>query len=212
MTKSERLAAIVDRGPVIAVLTVARPSTAVPMARALIEGGIDVIEVTLRTEAALEAIRRVRAEVPQAIIGAGSVKTVPQFAAAEAAGARFIVSPGHAPGLLDAAEASDTPYLPASATVSEAMALLERGHAIQKLFPAEVVGGVSYLKAVGAPLPEVRFCPTGGITEDTAKAYLGLGNVACVGGSWLTPASIVESGDWSAVTRLAAAAAALNRR
>ncbi|MBU3065731.1 bifunctional 4-hydroxy-2-oxoglutarate aldolase/2-dehydro-3-deoxy-phosphogluconate aldolase [Nocardia sp. NEAU-G5] len=198
-----------DIAPVIPVVVLDDPSTAVPLAEALLDGGIGIIEVTLRSDAALPAIEAIAAEVPEMLVGAGTLVTPVQIEAAVAAGARFLVSPGATPTLLDALADTGLPYLPGVATVSEILTVLERGVTEMKFFPAESSGGASALKAFGGPLPQVRFCPTGGITPATAPGYLALPNVGCVGGSWLTPAEAVRTGDWGRISDLARAAAAL---
>jgi 2-dehydro-3-deoxyphosphogluconate aldolase / (4S)-4-hydroxy-2-oxoglutarate aldolase len=195
--------------PVVPVVVVDDAADAVPLARALVDGGLPAIEVTLRTVAAVEAIERIADEVPEAVVGAGTVLNGRDVARATAAGARFLVSPGSTPSLLDAMEDADVPLLPGVSTASEVMALLERGLGVAKLFPAEAVGGVATLRALGGPFPDVRFCPTGGIDATKAPAYLALPNVACVGGSWMLPRAAVRTGDWATVKRLARAAAAL---
>ena len=195
--------------PVIPVVVVDDAEHAVPLAEALLRGGVRVIELTLRTPAALAAIERVAAEVPGIVIGAGTV-TAPEHAEQAAkAGAAFLVTPGSTDRVLDAAEDTGLPFLPGAATVSEAMRLAERGLTSLKFFPAEAAGGVDYLKSVGGPLPGLRFCPTGGITPATAPNYLALANVGCVGGSWLAPKDALASGDWARVEELARAASAL---
>ncbi|GAA0987818.1 bifunctional 4-hydroxy-2-oxoglutarate aldolase/2-dehydro-3-deoxy-phosphogluconate aldolase [Nocardiopsis tropica] len=191
------------------VVVVSDAETAVPLARALVAGGLPGIEVTLRTPAALEAIGRIAAEVPEAVVGAGTVVSPGQARAAAEAGARFLVSPGCTADLASAMADTGLPFLPGVGTVSEAMALLERGLSALKFFPAEAAGGAAFLKSLTGPLPQVRFCPTGGITAASAPSYLALSNVGCVGGSWLTPADLVSAGDWGRVTRLAEEAAAL---
>ncbi|MER7368938.1 bifunctional 4-hydroxy-2-oxoglutarate aldolase/2-dehydro-3-deoxy-phosphogluconate aldolase [Nonomuraea wenchangensis] len=200
---------LLDLAPVIPVVVIEDAATAVPLARALVAGGLPAIEVTLRTPAAREAIARIAAEVPEATVGAGTVRTADDIAASAAAGARFLVSPGTTPSLVEALEASGLPYLPGAATVSEVMALAERGIRELKFFPAEAAGGVPYLKAMSGPIPDVRFCPTGGIRATTAADYLALPNVGCVGGTWLTPADALAAGDWARVEKLASEAAAL---
>jgi 2-dehydro-3-deoxyphosphogluconate aldolase/(4S)-4-hydroxy-2-oxoglutarate aldolase len=200
---------LLDLAPVIPVVVIDDVETAVPLARALVAGGLPVIEVTLRTDVALEAIGRIAAEVPEAVVGAGTVRTAADIAASVAAGSRFLVSPGTTPSLADAMAASGVPYLPGAATASEVMALAERGLKELKFFPAEPAGGVPYLKALAGPLPDVRFCPTGGIRPATAPDYLALPNVGCVGGTWLTPADALRAGDWGRVEKLAAEATAL---
>nr|WP_246497356.1 bifunctional 4-hydroxy-2-oxoglutarate aldolase/2-dehydro-3-deoxy-phosphogluconate aldolase [Sphaerisporangium rubeum] len=195
--------------PVVPVVVVEDVATAVPMAQALVAGGLPAIEVTLRTSCALEAVARIAAEVPGAVVGAGTVRTPAEVTAAVDAGARFLVSPGATPALLDAMAGSGVPYLPGAATASEVMALAERGLTEVKFFPAVPAGGVAYLKALGGPLPEVRFCPTGGIRPQTAPEFLALPNVGCVGGTWLTPAGALAAGDYTRIEKLAAEAAAL---
>ena len=212
MGEQGAMAAIAARSPVIPVLTIETIETAVPLAQALVKGGLPVLEITLRTKAALAAIRAVAAEVPEAVVGAGTVLDPAQLDQVQRAGCHFAVSPGCTEALARAARSSGIPFLPGVQTVSEAMTLRELGFGILKLFPADVAGGVTWIKAVGAPLSDLRFCPTGGITAETAPAYLALANVACVGGSWVAPRVVVATGDWQSVERLAAAAAALKRR
>ncbi|MBV2366283.1 bifunctional 4-hydroxy-2-oxoglutarate aldolase/2-dehydro-3-deoxy-phosphogluconate aldolase [Streptomonospora nanhaiensis] len=195
--------------PVIPVVVLDSAETAVPLARALVAGGLPAIEVTLRTEAGLAGIERIAAEVPEAVVGAGTVTTPEQVRASAEAGAAFLVSPGCTPRLLGAVRDSGLPALPGAATASEALALLEQGVHAMKFFPAEAAGGRAYLKSLSGPLPQARFCPTGGITPQTAPGYLALPNVGCVGGTWLTPADAVAAGDWGRVEELARAAAAL---
>lgn len=200
---------LLDIAPVVPVVVIDDLETAVPLARALVAGGLPVIEVTLRTADALRAIERIAAEVPEAVIGAGTIRTPADVAASVVAGSRFLVSPGSTPKLVDAMEASGVPFLPGVATASEVMALAERGLTEMKFFPAEAAGGLPYLKALGGPLPDVRFCPTGGIRLATAPDYLALPNVGCVGGTWLTPADALAAGDYARIEKLAAEAAAL---
>lgn len=195
--------------PVVPVLTVHGPEDAVPLARALVAGGLRVLEVTLRTEGALKAIEAIAREVPEAMIGAGTVLTASQIGEAMSAGAGFIVSPGSTVKLAEAARHRNIPFLPGIATASEAMAMAELGHHVLKFFPAEPAGGISYLRSLGAPLPHLTFCPTGGIDAEKARAYLALPNVICVGGSWVTPADAVKAGDWAMVTHLAQECAGL---
>ncbi|MFD1149107.1 bifunctional 4-hydroxy-2-oxoglutarate aldolase/2-dehydro-3-deoxy-phosphogluconate aldolase [Saccharothrix hoggarensis] len=195
--------------PVIPVVVVDDASHAVPLAEALLRGGVRVIELTLRTPAALAAIERVAAEVPGIVIGAGTVTTPEHAEQAAKAGAAFLVTPGSTDRVLDAAEDTGLPFLPGAATVSEAMRLAERGLTSLKFFPAEAAGGVDYLKSIGGPLPGLRFCPTGGITPASAPSYLALPNVGCVGGSWLAPKDALASGDFARIEELARAAAAL---
>lgn len=209
MSRSEALQPILKGVAVIPVVTVVDAAAAVPLARALVAGGLRVLEIALRTDAALEAIAAIACEVKDAIVGAGTVTRKDQFAASEKAGARFMVSPGASPGVLAAARDSAVPLMPGAATASEAMALMEEGYTIQKFFPAEPAGGVAYLKALAAPLPRIGFCPTGGIDARNAGAYLALPNVICVGGSWMAPDDAVAAGDWKRIERLAREAAAL---
>lgn len=200
---------VLDLGPVLPVVVLSDTAAAVPLARALVAGGVRAIEVTLRTGAALESIERIAAEVPEAVVGAGTVVTPEQARAAAGAGSRFLVSPGCTPDLHAAMADTGLPYLPGVASPSEAMALLERGVTALKFFPAEAAGGRPFLSSLAGPLPRVRFCPTGGITPATAPDYLALPNVGCVGGSWLVPADALEAGDWGRIERLAREAAAL---
>ena len=195
--------------PVVPVVVIDDLAHAVPVARALVAGGLPVIELTLRTPVALDAIAAIAAEVPDILVGAGTVVSPAQVEQAADAGAQFLVSPGATPTLLAAMAGSGLPFLPGTATVSEAMAVLEAGLTEMKFFPAEASGGAAYLKSLASPLPAARFCPTGGITSATAASYLALPNVGCVGGSWLTPADALAAGDWDRVTTLAAEAAAL---
>ena len=203
------IAAIAAKAPVIPVLTIERAADAVPLARALVKGGLPVLEITVRTAAALEALRLIAAEVRDAVVGAGTVLNAGQLEQAKRAGAQFVVSPGCTSALAQAVKASGMPFLPGVQTVSEAMALMEQGFQLLKFFPADTSGGLGWLKAVAAPLAGLRFCPTGGVNAETAPAYLALGNVACVGGSWVAPKDAVAAGDWARVERLAVAAAAL---
>ncbi len=205
---SELVARVCALAPVIPVLVVEEAETAADLARALIRGGLPALEVTLRTSAALEAIRAMAA-VEGGVVGAGTLLTEADVKAAKEAGATFGVSPGATKRLMDACEANDLPLLPGAATPSEAMALLERGYSVQKFFPAEANGGVATLRAWAAPLPRVRFCPTGGVSLANARDYLAQPTVACVGGSWVAPAAMVRAGDWDGVARLAAEAALL---
>ena len=195
--------------PVIPVVTIDDPQHAVPIARALADGGIPIIELTLRTESALTSLKLIANEVPDILVGAGTVLTPGQAYAAVSAGAQFLVSPGVTPSLLDYMLTLNTPVLPGVATVGEVMAVHERGIGDMKFFPAGPAGGPSYLAAIGAPLPHVRFCPTGGVSLASAPDYLKLPNVSCVGGSWLTPRSSVESNDWNQITALARQASTL---
>jgi 2-dehydro-3-deoxyphosphogluconate aldolase / (4S)-4-hydroxy-2-oxoglutarate aldolase len=197
---------------VVPVLTIEDPDTGVEIARALQKGGLSLIEITLRTPAAAEVIRRITREVGGVHVGAGTILDPDDAARAIAAGARFIVSPGMTPRLLEAAEKWPIPYLPGAATASEAMALADLGYRVLKFFPAVPAGGAAYLKALAAPLPGVTFCPTGGIDAANAADFLALPNVAAVGGSWVAPAKEVASKDWLAITALAHQAAALRAK
>jgi 2-dehydro-3-deoxyphosphogluconate aldolase / (4S)-4-hydroxy-2-oxoglutarate aldolase len=208
MTEKQSLEEIIAT-PVIPVLTISETTDAVALAGALAAGGLNVLEVTLRTEAALRAIRDIAAAQPEIVIAAGTVRTPEQAEAAIAAGALFIVSPGITPRLMEAARRWPVPFLPGVATASEAMALADLGCRFQKFFPAEQSGGVGALKAFAAPLYDIRFCPTGGISAANAPDYLALPNVVCVGGSWVAPAAKIDEGDWEGITKLAQAAAAL---
>jgi 2-dehydro-3-deoxyphosphogluconate aldolase/(4S)-4-hydroxy-2-oxoglutarate aldolase len=204
--KQVALESILRLAPVVPVVVIDDLVHAVPMARALVAGGLPAIEVTLRTPAALDAIRAIAAEVEGARVGAGTVLTPDELDAAMRAGACFAVSPGSTPRLLDAAAGHALPLLPGAATASEVMALAERGHRLLKFFPAAASGGAAWLRAIGGPLPSVRFCPTGGITPQTAADYLAVPNVACIGGSWLTPPKLLAANDWHAIEALARAA------
>jgi 2-dehydro-3-deoxyphosphogluconate aldolase/(4S)-4-hydroxy-2-oxoglutarate aldolase len=210
-TKQHRLAELLALGPVVPVVIVDDAAHAVPMAKALVAGGIRAIEVTLRTQAALDAIRAIATEAEGAVVGVGTGLDGAQLDAARKAGARFAVSPGASPRLLDAADASELPLLPGIATAGEAMTLLERGYRHLKFFPAVPAGGARLLAAWASPLPQIRFCPTGGISLASAPEFLALPNVACVGGSWLAPSDKLEAGDWSGIERLAREAALLRR-
>lgn len=194
--------------PVVPVLVVKDPAIARPLAEALVAGGLPALEVTLRTPAALEVIAEM-AKVDGGVVGAGTLFTAKDVTDAVAAGAKFGVSPGATDMLLEACEAADLPLLPGAATSTEVMRLLERGYSVQKFFPAEANGGAPALKAIGAPLPQVRFCPTGGVTPANAPTYLGLDNTLCVGGSWVAPQALIDAGDWEGITDLARTAAAL---
>ena len=207
--KTDSLLATLKLQPVVPVLIVEDVASAVPLARALVAGGLMAIEITMRTPAALDAVRAVAAEVEGARVGAGTILNARDFEAAVKAGSTFIVSPGVAPGVLAAARDSDVPLLPGAATASEVMTLREAGHDVMKFFPAEQAGGAAYLKALSSPLAGTLFCPTGGISLKNARDYLSLPNVVCVGGSWVAPKEMVAAGDWTGITKLAAEAAAL---
>lgn len=207
---SEATLVLCRMAPVIPVLVIRDPAHAAPLARALVAGGLPVLEVTLRTPAALEVITEM-ARVPGAMVGAGTVLSPADVRSVLAAGAGFAVSPGATDRLLEACEERGLPILPGSATATEAMALLERGYTTQKFFPAEVAGGAAALRALASPLPQITFCPTGGIGPANAADYLSLPNVACVGGSWVAPADMIAAGDWAGIEALARAASALPR-
>jgi 2-dehydro-3-deoxyphosphogluconate aldolase/(4S)-4-hydroxy-2-oxoglutarate aldolase len=196
---------------VVPVLTIERVEHAVPLARALAAGGLDVIEVTLRTEAALRACEAIAAQCPEVVLGIGTVLTPAQIGEARDAGARFLVTPGTSARMARATAEAGLPVLPGAATVSEMLTLMELGFRELKFFPAEAAGGLDYLKSVAGPLAELRFCPTGGIGPQNAPAYLAQKNILCVGGSWIVPKAALEAGDFAAITRLAAEAATLGR-
>jgi len=199
---------IMRSASVIPVIAIDDPDQAVPLAKALVAGGIRVLEVTLRTQHGLGAIRAM-SQVEGAIVGVGTLTQAEEFAAARDAGAVFGVSPGLTPSLIEAARTSGLPLLPGVMTPSEVMAAREAGFRQLKLFPAVPAGGVGMLNAIGGPLPDVTFCPTGGISIETAPKFLACKNVACVGGSWLTPKDLMNAGQWDQITELARAAAAL---
>lgn len=201
---------IMRTAPVIPVMMIDEIDQAVPLARALVKGGLRVLEITLRTSIALDAIRAVIAEVEDAIVGAGTILTPEQLEHVAALRCKFAVSPGFTPSLLDAATTSPCPLLPGTSTASEVMQLLDRGHDRMKFFPAEAAGGIAMLKSLSSPLPAAKFCPTGGIGQHNAANYLALPNVLCVGGSWVVPKDIIAGGDWDQITALAADAAKLH--
>jgi 2-dehydro-3-deoxyphosphogluconate aldolase/(4S)-4-hydroxy-2-oxoglutarate aldolase len=207
---SIRTREICNLAPIVPVLVVHDVAHARPLAEALVAGGLPALEVTLRTPAALEVIAEM-ARVKGGVVGAGTLVTPDDVTRAIAAGAQFGVSPGATDSLLDACEAQGLPMLPGAATASEAMRLLARGYDMLKFFPAEASGGAPALKAIGAPLPQISFCPTGGVSPDNAHSYLSLSNVVCAGGSWVAPSKLVEVGDWDAIRDLARAASQLAR-
>jgi 2-dehydro-3-deoxyphosphogluconate aldolase/(4S)-4-hydroxy-2-oxoglutarate aldolase len=207
---SLRALEIAALAPIIPVLVVDDVAHARPLAEALVAGGLPALEVTLRTPAALDVIREM-AKVPGGVVGAGTLLTPADVQAAKEAGATFGVSPGATDKLLDACEEADLPLLPGAATATEAMRLLERGYTMLKFFPAEASGGAPALKSIGAPIPQISFCPTGGVSMKNANDYLSLPNVLCAGGSWVAPKDAVESGDWARIETLAREAAALPR-
>jgi len=194
---------------VIPVMVIENLEYAVPLAQALVEGGLKVLEITLRTPVALDAIRAIRAQLPDAIVGAGTVINEETLSLSVEAGAEFIVSPGFTPELIDAAFEKKVPILPGVNSPSEVMTLLNKGITAMKFFPAQAAGGAAMLKAIGGPLPQVTFCPTGGVNRDNAREYLQLNNVACVGGSWMAPAALVAEQRWDEIRAAASEAAAL---
>jgi 2-dehydro-3-deoxyphosphogluconate aldolase/(4S)-4-hydroxy-2-oxoglutarate aldolase len=200
---------LADHGPVIPVIVLHRVQDAVPMARALVEGGVKVLEVTLRTPAALACIEAIAREVPEAIVGAGTLRGAADAQAAKNAGSRFAVSPGYTAALGAACREAQLPLLPGVASASEVMAAMADGLQFLKFFPATAAGGIPMLKALAGPFPDIAFCPTGGITVETAPQFLALPNVKVCGGSWLTPQTAVDAGDWALITKLAKAASAL---
>lgn len=210
LNASQEALKICQLAPIIPVLVVDEAAQAEPLAQSLVAGGLPALEVTLRTPAALEVIAEM-SKVAGGVVGAGTLLTPQDVIAAKEAGATFGVSPGATPRLLDACEDAQLPLLPGAATATEAMALLERGYSMLKFFPAEASGGAAALKAIGAPIPQVSFCPTGGVSMGNAIDYLSLPNVVCAGGSWVAPKDKVQAGDWDGITALAREAAALPR-
>jgi 2-dehydro-3-deoxyphosphogluconate aldolase / (4S)-4-hydroxy-2-oxoglutarate aldolase len=202
---------IVGMTPVIPVLVLSDLAHAVPLARALVQGGLRVLEITMRTPAAIGCIEAIRKAVPEAIVGVGTLTKAVDFAAADRAGAQFGVTPGLTPELAAAARGARFPLLPGVMTPTEVVAARLAGFNVLKLFPAQQAGGVAMLRALGAPFPDVLFCPTGGITRDSAPDYLALPNVICVGGSWVAPPAMMEAGDWPGISALARDAAALKK-
>jgi 2-dehydro-3-deoxyphosphogluconate aldolase/(4S)-4-hydroxy-2-oxoglutarate aldolase len=203
------LGATLSLAPVIPVMVIDELKDAVPLARALCAGGLRVLEITLRTPSALDSIRAIAAEVPEAVVGAGTVLDDAQMKAVKAAGAAFAVSPGATERLLESARTHGMDWLPGAVTASEVMAMVEAGLQFVKFFPAVPAGGTAYLSSLGSVFPQVKFCPTGGISIGNAGEFLKLSNVICIGGSWLAPANLVKSGDWRAITELARAATGL---
>jgi len=202
------IAKVCTAAPVIPVLTIDRVEDAQPLARALVAGGLPALEITLRTAAAMEAIAAV-SEVEGAMAGVGTLLTAAQIRDAKSAGATFGVSPGATHSLIEAAREYDLPLLPGAATATEAMRLLEQGFVFQKFFPAEAAGGAPALGSMAGPLPQIPFCPTGGVTPENAKTYLALPNTRCVGGSWIAPKALIDAGDWDQITQIARRAADL---
>jgi 2-dehydro-3-deoxyphosphogluconate aldolase/(4S)-4-hydroxy-2-oxoglutarate aldolase len=210
-SRAERLQALLGVAPVIPVITIERVDDAVPLARALVAGGLRLLEITLRTGAGRDAAAAIIARVPEAIVGIGTVLTPHDFARCREIGARFALSPGATPELLDAAAQSDLPFMPGVATASELMAALARGFSTVKFFPAAPAGGTAALKALAGPFPQARFCPTGGVNETNAAEWLAVPNVVVVGGSWLTPDDDIRAGAWDRITERARRAAALKK-
>jgi 2-dehydro-3-deoxyphosphogluconate aldolase/(4S)-4-hydroxy-2-oxoglutarate aldolase len=199
---------VLNTGPVVPVIVIQDVEQAVPLAQALLAGGIKVLEVTLRSEAAIDAIRLLSREVPEAVVGAGTVASSADLEAVTDAGAVFAISPGLTPSLLEAANQGPIALIPGIATASELMLGMEMGYTAFKFFPAEAAGGLPMLKSIGGPFPHITFCPTGGVSPNNFNAYLSLANVACVGGSWIVPSRDIEAGNWGAITELAAEAVA----
>lgn len=201
---------ILKKGPVVPVIVIDDLDDAVPLASALVEGGMKVLEVTLRTPVAIDAVKEIKQALPELIVGTGTVTNMPTLQASMEAGSDFMVSPGVTNSLLRAAVAEGVNLLPGASTPSEAMQLLDEGYTCQKLFPAEAAGGVAMLKSLAGPLPQITFCPTGGISLANAKNYLALSNVACVGGTWMLDKQLIAAKDWAAISRLAKDASSLN--
>lgn len=199
----ERVRAVLASSPLIPVIAINDPDDAVPLCQALVDGGINVLEITLRTEHGVKAIEQVRKAIPDAWVGAGTVTSIAQYRQVEAAGAQFVITPGITEAILEFGLTSEVPLLPGISTISELMLGYNLGYREFKFFPAEVAGGIPALKAFSGPFPDVTFCPTGGIRRDTARNYLALGNVQAVGGSWLTPAEVIASKDWAKITEVA---------
>ncbi|MCK7598359.1 bifunctional 4-hydroxy-2-oxoglutarate aldolase/2-dehydro-3-deoxy-phosphogluconate aldolase [Microbulbifer sp. CAU 1566] len=206
---NQSLAPVLEQAGVVPVLVIENVSDALPLAQALVEGGLNVLEVTLRTEAALAAVEEIAKHLPDAHIGTGTVLNASDIRRSVDAGATFMVSPGATEALLDAAADVSVPMLPGAANPSEVMRLLERGYGYQKFFPAEAAGGVPMLKSIGGPLAQVKFCPTGGVGPGNALSYLSLSNVVCVGGSWMASPKLVAEKNWAEITRLAKEASQL---
>ena len=207
--KTETLLSTLRLQPVVPVIIIEDLKSAVPLARALVAGGLKALEITLRTAAGLDAIKAIAEEVEGGVVGAGTVLDARQWDLAVKAGSKFIVSPGAGTSVLDAADQSDVPLLPGTATATEVMQVRDRGYTVMKFFPAEQAGGAPYVNALASPFAGIQFCPTGGISLKNAMDYLSLSNVVCVGGSWVAPKAMVAAGDWAGITKLAAEAAAL---
>ncbi|MCK7549876.1 MULTISPECIES: bifunctional 4-hydroxy-2-oxoglutarate aldolase/2-dehydro-3-deoxy-phosphogluconate aldolase [Marinobacter] len=199
----ERVQTVLAASPLIPVIAINDPDDAIPLCRALVDGGIRVLEITLRTEHGVKAIEAVRQAIPDAWVGAGTVTSIAQYRQVEAAGAQFVITPGVTEAILEFGLTSEAPLLPGISTISELMVGYNLGYREFKFFPAEVAGGIPALKAFAGPFPDVSFCPTGGIRRETARDYLALGNVHAVGGSWLTPAEAIAGKDWAAVSQVA---------
>ena len=200
---------ILKLGPVMPVIVIDSADQAEPLADALLAGGIRTAEITLRTPAAIKAIEKMARNCPDITVGAGTVRTARDAQIAADAGSRFVVSPGTTPSILEGCQSAELPLLPGAASVSEMMTLAEQGYSVQKFFPANAAGGISFIKSLSSPLPDLTFCPTGGITEITAPDWLALPNIACVGGSWIAPQALIESGDFAKITNRARVAAHL---
>lgn len=203
MTPNEQLAAILAANPIIPVITISKVADAVPLARALVDGGITALEVTLRTPAAPDAIERIVKEVPEAIVGVGTIRSAGDVAQAVRLGAKFLVSPGTTGGIYRAVAQAKLPFLPGVATASELMAALDQGFDTVKFFPAVPAGGIAAIKALAGPFPQVRFCPTGGISEGNFLEWLAVPEIIAVGGSWLAPASAIKAGNWKEISAIA---------
>lgn len=199
----ERVRSVLSASSLIPVITINHPDEALPLCQALVDGGIRVLEITLRTPHGIKAIEQVRKTIPQAWVGAGTVTSIAQYRQVESAGAQFVITPGVTEAILEFGVTSETPLLPGISTISELMLGYSLGYREFKFFPAEVAGGIPALKAFSGPFPDVTFCPTGGIRRNTAKDYLALDNVAAVGGTWLTPADLVAAGDWDQISEIA---------
>ncbi len=202
---------LLSSASIVPVVVIDDADKAIPLAECLYKAGLSIIEVTLRTPAALESIHRITTSVPEMIVGAGSVQHQRQINSLQQAGVQFIVSPGGTDDLIEAAVAAKMPFVPGAATPTEMIKLYQHGYILQKFFPAELAGGQAYLEAVSGPLPEIRFMPTGGITPELALTYLKLNNVSCIGGSWITPAELLKVGNFEAISKLAVAASTINR-
>lgn len=202
---------ILNMGPVVPVMVIKKLEHAVPLAKALVKGGVKVLEITLRTPVAIDAIRIISEEVPEVVVGAGTVVTPEDLQAVEEAGAIFAISPGLTPELLEAANNGSIALIPGISTISELMTGMSRGYLNFKFFPAEAAGGIKMLQSIAGPFPQITFCPTGGINSNNYKEYLDLKNVACIGGSWLVPSDAIEQQDWEKISRLAGEALSISK-